>query len=116
MRCLKCGKETEDNRNFCDRCRDTMRNYPVRMDAQVHLPHRPQASQVKKQTNRKKAPTPEEQILAMQRMIRRLIVALLAVSLLFVLCVAALIHNHKETEAAPTAIGRNYTVETDETQ
>lgn len=115
MRCLKCGKETRDSRSFCENCLIVMSGYPVKMDAQVHLPQRSHIGNSKKPSSRKKGPSPEEQIAKLRRLIHRLVVALLAVSLLFILCVAALIHNRRKAEVAPSTIGRNYQVETDTT-
>lgn len=113
MRCLKCGEETRDNQVFCEKCLIVMTGYPVKIDAKVHIPKRSNSAASKKPSSRKKAPSPEEQIALMHKLIRRLMVALLAVSLLFVLCVAALIHNRKKADTVPTTIGRNYIVETD---
>lgn len=87
-----------------------MADYPVKPDTKVHLPHRPQTAAPKKQS-RKRQLQPEEQLALMHRMIRRLIAALVVVTVLFVLSAAGLAYTYKNSEAAPT-IGRNYTINT----
>ena len=111
MYCLKCGKETADNQIFCDRCLSVMPDYPVKPDTKVQLPHRTDSASLKKQA-RKRSPQPEEQLALMHRLIRRLIAALVAVTVLFVLSAAGLAYTYKNKEALPT-IGRNYTIDLD---
>lgn len=110
MYCLKCGNETADTHIFCDRCLSVMSDYPVKPDTKVHLPHRTEAAAPKKQT-RKRQLQPEEQLVLMHRLIRRLIVALVAVTVLFVLSAAGLLYTYKNNENTPT-VGRNYTIDT----
>lgn len=107
MHCLKCGKKTTENQQFCDSCLTGMNDYPIKLDAKVHLPHRPKASSPKQP--RKRALQPEEQLVLMHRLVRRLIVALIVVTVLFILSAAGLVHSYKNNDEAPT-IGRNYTV------
>ncbi len=110
MYCLKCGKETADAHIFCDSCLSVMSEYPVKPDTTVHLPHRPEAAAPKKQS-RKRAMQPEEQLAAMHRLVRRLIAALVAVTVLFVLSAAGLAYTYKNSDTTPT-VGRNYTIDT----
>ena len=111
MYCLKCGKETTDNQMFCDNCLGGMSEYPVKLDAKVHLPHRAATVAPKKQSSRKRVLQPEEQLVVMHRLVRRLITALVAVTVLFVLSVAGLAYTYKNSETVPT-VGRNYTIDT----
>ena len=108
MYCLKCGKETKENRVFCDGCIGNMSDYPVKVDAKVSLPNREQAVLPKKQPRKR---TLEEQLLAMQRLSQRLVIALVAVTIMLVVSVTALMFTYSESEALPT-IGRNYTIDT----
>ncbi|MBR4109471.1 MAG: zinc ribbon domain-containing protein [Oscillospiraceae bacterium] len=110
MYCLKCGKETADKQVFCDHCLGVMSDYPVKADAKVHLPHRTEAATPKKQS-RKRPMQPEEQLAAMQQLVRRLLAALIAVTVLFLLTAAGLVYTYKSSEALPT-VGRNYTINT----
>ena len=61
MNCLRCGRETQDGHAFCDSCLESMKAYPVRPGTAVILPHRTEASVIKK-TRRHPAPSPKEQI------------------------------------------------------
>lgn len=112
MYCLKCGKETEDAHIFCNGCLGVMSEYPVKPDTTVQLPHRSTAAAPKKQP-RKRVLQPEEQLVQMHRLIRRLIAALVAVTVLFVLTAAGLAYTYKNQEVLPT-IGRNYTIDTNQ--
>lgn len=110
MNCLKCGKETEDSHIFCDSCLRIMSDYPVKPETKVQLPHRTEAASPKKQP-RKRALQPEEQLAQLHRLIRRLIAALVAVTVLFVLSAAGLLYTYKNNDNTPT-VGRNYTINT----
>ena len=108
MQCIKCGKETADNRIFCEGCLGTMADYPIQADAKVTLPHREEAVTPKKQPRKR---TVEELLESSRRLNRRLITALVAVSVLFALSVTALIYTYDSGDQLPT-IGRNYTIDT----
>lgn len=72
MRCIKCGKETQDNHVFCESCLVVMDHYPVKPDAAIHLPNRQEVTATKKTTQKKKALSPEEQVLRLKKANRRL--------------------------------------------
>ena len=110
MYCLKCGKETEDSHIFCQHCLNVMADYPVKPETKVHLPHRSEAQAAKKQP-RKRPLQPEEQLAQMHRLVRRLIAALVAVTVLFALSAVGLLHTYINDDNTPTA-GRNYTIDT----
>lgn len=110
MNCLKCGKETADNQVFCDGCLNVMTNYPVKPDVKVSLPHRAEATTPKKHPHKRVLP-PEEQLVSMHRLVRRLIAALALVSVLFCLSAAGLAYTYLNSQALP-AVGRNYTIDT----
>ncbi len=110
MSCLKCGKETAGNQVFCDNCLCVMELHPIKPDAKVSLPHREEAVIPRKST-RKRAQSPEEQLTSLHRLVRRLIVALALVSLLFCLCAAALAYTYLSSKDLPV-VGRNYTIDT----
>ncbi len=110
MYCLKCGKETSDKQVFCDHCLGVMADYPIKPNAKVHLPHRTEASTPKKQA-RKRPMQPEEQLAAMQQLVRRLLAALIAVTVLFALTAAGLAYTYKNSDTLST-VGRNYTINT----
>ncbi len=108
MYCLKCGKEITEPQVFCETCQESMADYPIKADAKVTLPHR---TVTEKALPRKRPPQPEELLQAMQRKLRRMRFALVLVSVLCALCVAALVYAHQTTEQIPT-IGRNYQIDT----
>ncbi len=110
MCCLKCGKETSSNQAFCEHCLEGMSNYPVKPDTVITLPHRPATDPQKKQASRKRVIQPEEQLAAMHRLIRRLIAALVVVTVLFALSAAGFVYTYKNNENTP-AVGRNYTID-----
>ena len=106
MNCTKCGRDTEENTVFCQRCLETMSKYPVKPGAVIQLPQRKPASS-KKSGSRKRQLTAEEQLLCQRRTIRWLWVALVSTLLLLSLSVALLFHMNQEQTSTET-IGQNY--------
>ena len=81
MYCIKCGRETNSERVFCEECLQSMEQYPVKPGTPVHLPKKSLPPQDKKGTRKKKPPKPEEQIAALKIKVkhqRRLILLLIA--------------------------------------
>jgi len=66
MNCMKCGREIGDDQVFCPKCLELMDQHPVKPDVVVKLPLRTEAPS-KKHPPRKKALTPEEQLLRLKR-------------------------------------------------
>ena len=114
MYCLKCGKETTESHVFCDRCLATMEKYPIKAGTAVHLPHRQSVAPVRKTVQRKRALTPEEQVAVLKKTTRRLIVAVAVLCVVLGLATGLLVHNLIDTKPAPSAVGRNYTINTDQ--
>ena len=83
MNCLKCGRETKDDRVFCDSCLETMAKQPVRPGTAVTLPRRKDSSSPKK-SKRHPAMAPQDQIrkLKKQRLGLWISVFLLSLALL----------------------------------
>ena len=96
---------------FCENCLGGMSDYPIKPDAKVSLPHRDAPTAPKKHVPRKRVQPPEEQLEALHKLARRLIVALITVTVLFCLSAAALIHNYRGEANQLPAIGRNYTID-----
>lgn len=65
MYCLKCGKETADNKVFCKSCLDSMEDYPVKPGQPIVLPNRPAVQPVKK--SRRAKPMNNEELLDLLR-------------------------------------------------
>lgn len=81
MRCMKCGRDTENEQVFCESCREIMAKYPVKPGTVVQLPRRDQQIPKRTQSWRYGALNAEEQIKRLRRTVRNqaaLIVLLLA--------------------------------------
>ncbi len=81
MNCLKCGRETEENQVFCQRCLEDMQRFPVRPGSPVILPRRREAAPPKR-VSKRRGPSPEEQLRSLRRRSRILAVCLAAALLL----------------------------------
>ena len=108
MNCLKCGKETENQQGFCQRCLESMEGYPVKPGTAVHLPARQEAAVPKKPGYKKKVLTTEEQVLHLQRTVRRL--AALAVLLAVLLATMGAMLVQTMMDKDELQLGRNYTI------
>ena len=82
MNCMKCGRETQNEAVFCQDCLQDMEKYPVRPGTVVQLPRRKENIVLKKVTKRH-IPTAEEQIKALRKRVKILM-------LLLVLCIVAI--------------------------
>ena len=110
MYCMKCGKETQENQVFCERCLQVMDTYPVKPDVAIHLPNRNQPPVTKKPTHRKRILKPEEQLVLLKKANRRLFLAGLVLLLLWGLTFGALVYQLTLPEETPTpANNKNYT-------
>ena len=110
MRCLKCGRETEQT--FCEICRAEMEKYPVKPGTIVMLPKERPAE--KKLPGRKPAVPPETVIRVQQRTIRRLGRGVAALVVLLALMGAVLIRLLDERNNPP--VGKNYSTVTKPTE
>ena len=111
MNCVKCGKETKDNRVFCESCLADMEKYPVKPGTAVNIPKRPQPEAPHKRERRKREVSPEEQVHTLRKALRRMMAAVCVLLVLVCVLCAALIHTQltgKSGEQAPKT--RNYTI------
>ena len=106
MRCMKCGKEIEETRAFCENCLAVMSQRPVKSDTPVQLPVRTHAP-VKKAAPRKRQRTPEEQLQQLRGAVKWMSLALTCIVLALALTVSYLVHTTTEQNAGQE-IGRNY--------
>lgn len=67
MNCMRCNREIQDGQVFCLDCLAEMEKYPVRPDAPVRLPRRPDPAL--RRTVRKKGPSEEEQIRSLKKQV-----------------------------------------------
>ena len=108
MNCVKCGRETAEDRVFCDDCLKEMENYPVKPGVAVHIPSRSGEEEPKKsQPKRKLVRTPAEQIARLKKKLLRLRI-FVAVLLLIVggLCFA--VSRAVEELDIQRLLGKNY--------
>ena len=82
MKCLKCGRETDQT--FCESCREDMARYPVKPGTIVQLPKDRASSSPRDNRSWHNGISMEEQIAGQKRTIRRLsrVIAVLALLLL----------------------------------
>ena len=73
MNCMKCGRETENNRVFCQNCLLEMEKYPILPGSVVLLPRRRESSVIKK-TSKRHVLTAEEQIASLRKWVITLII------------------------------------------
>lgn len=80
MYCLKCGREVEGQQVYCAGCLEIMDRYPIKPGTPVQLPKKKTIAAQKKQS-RRSAPSMEDQLRHLRRIIKTLVLLLLAVSL-----------------------------------
>lgn len=107
MNCMKCGRKTQDNQVFCQECLADMEKYPIKPGTVVQLPKRPENAPAKRPAARKRFSKPEEQIAYLKKCNRRLLIALLALSLAFV-AVSSIAIYFMDKQSVPAYIGQNY--------
>ncbi len=110
MQCLKCGKETTDEKVFCDTCLEVMEQYPVNPTTPVPAPREETPTQEKK-ASRRRPLTEQETIFQLKGLIRLLTVTVAILSILLCL-VAGLLLQQLEIKQGNNNIGRNYTTAT----
>lgn len=109
MYCLKCGKETREDRVFCDHCIEVMEQYPIKPGTPVQLPRR-EAAAAPKKISRRKNRSQEEQLQQLRVTVRALIGCLVIMAGLLGFFVWQ--HFCPKEEAQPEKeIGQNYTVD-----
>ena len=106
MKCLKCGRETDQT--FCEKCRAEMEKYPVKPGTIVLLPKERPSN--KKPQPRHQAVPPEETVRSQRRIIRRLSRAVAVLLVLLVLTGVAIVQLVQRS--AKPAVGQNYSTVT----
>ena len=69
MYCLKCGKDTKDEKIFCDACLETMERYPVKPGTAIQLHKREPLSVAKKAAKSRRTLPQEEQIAHLKKIV-----------------------------------------------
>ena len=112
MKCLKCGRETDQT--FCQACRKEMERYPVKPGTIVQLPKDRSAAYIRRSTNWRAMVPPEEQIEKQKRTIRRLGSAVAALVVLLVGMGFAIVQLLRHPGQTPR--GQNYSTVTKPTE
>ena len=98
MSCLKCGKKTAEEQDFCPACIEAMEAYPVKSDVHVQLPSRSNSAAFKKTSRKKRTISAEEQLASLRRSNRWLTALLVVVAALLVVSVLMLLQSWLATE------------------
>ena len=84
MYCLKCGRETVEDKIFCEDCLIQAQMYPVAPGTPIQLP-RPEAHAPKKSSAAKRSANTDEQVEGLKKTVRRmgilLVLAMIALAL-----------------------------------
>lgn len=105
MYCLKCGKDTENEKIFCADCVLSMDAYPVKPGTPIHLPTPRAAGSSKKATKARHKLSQKEQLARLKKTNRKLFVTLLIALLLLGIAIGLLIHAWTAPAAVSASIG-----------
>ena len=106
MRCLKCGREIDEDQYFCGDCLLDMGKYPVKPGTAVQLPPRRESAPPRKSHFRRRIKlTPEDQLKTLKVRVRVLSVLLAVCLILLVVFAIPAIKYLAEDHILP---GQNY--------
>ena len=89
MNCMRCGRVVREGQVFCPDCLTEMEKCPVRPDAPVRIPRRPDPAL--RRTIRKKGTPEEEQIRSLKKKLRLLAwLLILAAAVIIILSIPAI--------------------------
>lgn len=111
MKCLKCGRETDQT--FCDSCREEMDRYPVRPGTIIQLPKDRTAAYQRSGQNWHASASMDDRLEAQKLTIRRLtrvVVGLAALVLILSLVISRLLSGNTQPP-----VGQNYSAVTKST-
>lgn len=108
MRCLKCGRETDQT--FCESCREEMARYPVKPGTIIQLPKDRSDSYTRRSSTWRAMISPETQIENQKRTIRRLSKAVAVLVVLLLGMGFAMVRIMMDSRQPP--VGQNYSAVT----
>ena len=73
MNCMKCGREVDEGRVFCDECLEYMERDPIKMNTPVLIPAQPP----KKSSPRRQVVNPEEEVKRLEKLNQNLFLILM---------------------------------------
>lgn len=110
MSCLKCGNETPEGENFCQKCLEDMKRYPVPEDTYVMIPRR---SESERRSVRKQTLSDAEKLTVLRRRLKRTrIFGIIMTVLVVLLCGVSVFLFVREQKPA---LGQNYSTVTSTT-
>ena len=107
VQCLKCGNNIASTDVFCKACLGKMEAFPVRADAVVQIPVRPDI--VTEKPSRKKK-SYADYVRTLRRLIKALCVAV-AILTLLVCLMGAMLYHMTQSDGKLPEIGKNYITE-----
>lgn len=107
--CIKCGKELSTTKAFCEECLEVMEKYPVPSGTPLVIHRR---SAIPKKAPVKKKLSPEEQVVKLRRLVKRLTALLIVFAIIIAIGVTWLIREIREPGRDPEATkGQNYSTQ-----
>ena len=115
MGCMKCGRDTVEDRIFCDTCLEVMKRYPVKPGIAIQLPKRKDGYPLKRTAapRRRQAPKMEEINRRLRKRVRNLVILWLVTLLLAAAMVYPTIRFVQDMDLHK--IGQNYSTFTEDT-
>lgn len=110
MVCLKCGRDAAGEQVFCDSCLSIMEESPVKPGTPVLLPSPKKQTAAKKAPHRKRALSPEEQVIHLRKALRRMYLCVGVLIVVLGMATALLVYEILQKDVP--AIGQNYTIDT----
>lgn len=107
MQCLKCGKETLQSQVFCDDCQQTMEQYPVDPGTPVLII--PRSALRPEKDQRRKSKGYAETMRHLQKLVRRLSIAL-GVAALLIAVLSLCLFFALRSRGVEINIGQNYSI------
>lgn len=113
MRCLRCGKESQNEQVFCSNCLTVMEQRPIKPGTSAQIPERPVYTP-ERRTAQHYTASPAEQIKQLRETLRWMAITIVALSVILMLTAGMLIYTLTHSTNQPEAgnLGRNYTSET----
>ncbi len=109
--CIKCGKELAGTKVFCNECLGVMKEYPVPSGTPLII-HQREVPAAKKANAKKKALSPEEQVLRLRGIIRWLVLGVFVLVLALVVTGTWLLKEVREPQWIPEETkGQNYSTQ-----
>ena len=107
--CIKCGKELSTTKSFCEECLEVMEKHPVPSGTPIVIHRR---SAIPKKAPVKKKLSPEEQVVKLRRLVKRLMALLVVFAIIIAIGVTWLIREIREPGKDPEATkGQNYSTQ-----